>query len=527
MAIRKIVALGVGLIIIAVGTIALMQNSKPDPIDETIKFSSDQIASLLGIKENDGLKIGEIESGRQGVKVKSILIKNTDGTEVDIQDIELQVKHTEKLSYAISLLRIGKADVLDWKTTQRVQVFGITVEQPGDGFLTKLEAAVSSVRSGGAIKTVDLSCARMGIERIDYAIRTKEATVTRISIEGLSLVGAKSDILDELNVTRATVGDAVSGAGLKVTKVDRHWADLLLAKFVMPKKIDPATAPKPTDSPAKVAQSKQLDSKRGQASSKPLVTPTKNTLKGNRILPFDNIDVDEMSISPNAFDDLKTTGVFKIVKLHLAIERRSDGKVIRLNGSVMVSVSPDILYDQLNAGRKKIDDFFHTMGGPKIEECLVLNIKISSTIDHIRKCEESVISVQTPGVAAITVSANTQRLLDLVGMYITLDDLPVAEDGDVTMKSIKLSWVDDGILSFILSNRYKDWDYVRKQFSQTIETWPHVSERTRLVSELSLFFNSPSAILFTGESSDFVPILGFFTPFHNGIACSKLTFTTK
>ena len=223
--------------VVAVIALAYYFNPPSDPQEEVLKLSSDQVADLLGIKENKDVQIGDIESGRGGVKIKTISLQGIDRAEVEIQDVEVQIKSTAKLKYAVSLLRLGKVDVIDFETAQHVRGYNLTVDEPGDRFLNKLEEAFTSVKSGGAIKTADLSCEQLKIDRIDYSIRSKESKVaspTRVSIERLTIDQASKNVFGEMGVARVSVGDTVSGTGLKITRVDRTWADQLLALLVDP-----------------------------------------------------------------------------------------------------------------------------------------------------------------------------------------------------------------------------------------------------------------------------------------------------
>ena len=102
--------------VVAVIALAYYFNPPSDPQEEVLKLSSDQVADLLGIKENKDVQIGDIESGRGGVKINHISLQGMDRAEVEIQDVEVQIKSTAKLKYAVSLLRLGKVDVIDFET---------------------------------------------------------------------------------------------------------------------------------------------------------------------------------------------------------------------------------------------------------------------------------------------------------------------------------------------------------------------------------------------------------------------------
>jgi len=66
-------------------------NSKTDSSTGVVKLSATDVAALLGIRENDSLKLGDIESDKYGVRLSSISFQDTTGKDIDIKKIDLQI----------------------------------------------------------------------------------------------------------------------------------------------------------------------------------------------------------------------------------------------------------------------------------------------------------------------------------------------------------------------------------------------------------------------------------------------------
>jgi hypothetical protein len=489
-----------GMLIVAflAGLVAAFLASRDATVDDSpdvvVKLTADEVAALLGIKEKDSVKIEGLESGRDGVKVNSISLRDNDSTEVEIQDIDLRIMSTDRHNYAISYLRIGKLNIFDWKTTQRVQVFGVVVDRPGDDFLSKLEATIASLRSGGSLKKADLSCMRLGIDKIDYRIRAKDAVVTKVSIEELSITEATSETLGEFRVGRVGMDDTTNTGRLgcknqRLTKVNRFWADRILALLLTLPGTDPATTLK-------------LDAARFKAPA-----------LGKNLFPFDRFEVPEMSFIFQKAADLGS-GIVKVTDLCFDVQRTSEGKLTRIHGKVNVIV-PTQIFGKMAGGEKEVSDFFRAMGNPDLEESLACSVQLNIVPDHDRNEEQFEISISAPGLAAISATAITRRLPEFLSMLITELKL---YDG-VTMSSLKIEARDDGLFVFLVSERFKRQKDVHKFFKDIPNNFP-VSERVRLSSDIDKFLASPGSIILDGKSGDF---MNFDKIFGN----SRLSFVSK
>lgn len=483
--------------VLVVAFLTLGDKTGDDAPGAVVKLTSDEVAALLGLKEKAGIKIGDIESGRDGVKVQSISLKNNESTEVEIHDIELRITSTSKLVYVLSSLRIGKLDILDWQTTQRAQAFGVLVDKPGDGFLSQLQATMTSVSSGGPLKIAVVSCARLGIERIDYLIRSKDATVTRVSIEALSMTEATSETLGELSVRRISMGDTVAGKGLKLTKADRLWADQLLAVLVTLPGADHAATLR---SVAASFQSPALE---------------------KRLLPFDRFEVAEMNFIVSKSRDLGSK-VVKVTDVRLDVQRRSDGQWAGIHGTVNVSIPTTVFEKDMGLA------FVRAMGNPKLEESLAFSAQMQIVLDHSPNQERSEISISAPGLAAISGTATTRGLPELLNMLIAQQELPK----NLTLSSLKLEGRDDGLVVFLLSDRHKDREGINTLLEIVPNLWPDGVERGRLSSEIKSFRASPGRIIFTAESGNFIAAEEFLDeilskPGQSAAISSRLSFVSK
>lgn len=469
--------------VIAIISLLLYLNPLSESPETELKLSSDQISSLLGITDNKSVKIGDIEAGRGGVRVKSISLKGKDNAEIEIHDVDLQIRSTEKLVYSISLLKIGKVDILDWKTAQRVQAFDVEVDKPSDGFLTNLEEAFSSANSGESIKTAGLLCARLGIGRIEYMARSNEENITKVSIEGFSINDALSDKFGDMRVTRISFGDIVSGKNLKITKVNRNWADQLLALLTTSESSNSSTKTKPT-----------------------ITTPTLNT-QDTRIFPFDRIEIGEISLVANKLPpgDKLGNGLVKISNLTIGFDQSSNGRMSGAKMSVSATIPTELFWSGSDKDwNKKALDFFSGLdgfGNTNLANQLNLTFQLNTDIEE--DIEDSNISLDAPGILTISLKTKTRGVMNSLGKLITLQNSPSNNtDAQLGISSLALKVSDDGILSYLFSDRFKDRDSISNMFRMVLLFFPQ--EQNRLSAELEGFLIAPSRITLTGDFGGFI-----------------------
>jgi hypothetical protein len=472
---------GVLLVAAAIG-ISLWSNRSVgnDPPDEAIKLTADEVAALLGIKGRDDLKIGAVESGREGVKVKSLSLKENGSVEVEIQDIGLQIKRTSKLRYSLIALRIGKVDILDWSTTQRVRAYGIRIDQPGDRFLTKLQTAIAAVRAGGCLRTADLACARLAIDGIDYEMRSKDATLTRVRLESVALNRAASETIGELSVAGLGIGDAVAAKGFRVRRVDRLWADQMLALLVTLSRTNSSAplSPKP------------------EAAPRP--TPPSTAL-AKRLLPSDRLALAEINVDLGKLVK-EWSGKARLHNLHIDVQRGSHGEFAGLLGGFDVEVATKVFGEE---GKR----FFHEMGNRSLEESLTGSAKIRMVLDPVRRAERSSVSISAPGLMNLSVTATTRHLAELLGKLLAQEAIP---EGLVTMSSFTVEGHDGGLLAFLLSKRptsraqREGGELVRDVSERIALQQRDASQISRLRKEVRSFLRSPKSFTWSATSKDFI-----------------------
>ena len=451
-----------------------------DAPDTPVKLTAAEVSSLLGITGSDGLEVGDVTTGRDGVTVKSISLKEGASTEVEVKDVELHIKSTSKMVYAISSLKIGTLDVIDWKSTQRVRAFGIRVDQPGDKFLTKLEAAIAAVRSGGSLRTADLACARLSIDRVDYEVRSGEGKPTRVRLESFAIDQATSETIGELSIDRIGLGDAVAVKGLKVTRVDRLWADQMLGLLMTL-----SSADSPSSRPADAAYP----------------PAPKSPALAKRLLPFDRIELGAINVDIGKLSGGKASGTARVSKLHLDVQRGADGRFAGLTGGVDAAVAT-------SAFGKEGAKFFRDMGNPSLEESLAGSATITMVLDPAQRAERSTMTIKAPGLATLSATAMTRQVPELLGKLLAQEEIP---SGLVTIASLAVEAHDGGLFAFLSSDRYKERALARRSFEEIPFQERYAAESDRLRKELKSFFRSPKDVAWTAGSDGFIAASDFLT----------------
>jgi hypothetical protein len=471
-------------------------DKEADPNAGVIKFSPAEVAKLLGIKEESGLTVGEVVSGREGIKVKSISLKPPQGAELEVEDIEMRIVSTGKLVYTMSYLSIGKLDVLDWKTSQRVKATGIRVDEPGEGFLTKLQDAISSAKGGSSFRTAELICAKLSVDGIEYEIRDKDGKNTRVNFEGLVIADAKCETLGAVSLGKVDVGGAVNLSGFKVTGVDRAWVDLIIetasnAMAATEKaKATIATGGKPPE----------------QAPRKPsgkLVSFDRYDIGGiDKLLPFNHLEAGKMAIGLNNVTTKDNALVIQGIRLD--IQRDAAGKFAGLSGEVGASILTKELWTE--AGK-----FLGDMGNPKLLTSVSATLKLGLTLDKSRNLEKPEISFTIPGLGSVSLSGSTRGLPQVLGMIMTLGDK--APDQLVGISSGKLEYHDDGLVAFLVSNRFKDSERFRKGLTDTIDglgsDYNGGAGLDLLRAQMTAFLESPGAAVLGIETEQFYDLDGY------------------
>jgi hypothetical protein len=447
-------------------------SSEPDDKPTTIAFTSSEVAKLLGIKEGAGIKFGEITSNRDGVKVASIELDDKSGRELEADDLEIKIASPEKLVYAVSSLRIGTIDIHDWKNSQRTRAFDLSVSSPGENFIAAIKDAIASVQTGGVLKTSRLSFSQLAIGRIEYLVHKNES-VTKVSLEKLSLDDAKEKTLGKFAIARIAIGETVGVENLKFTQVDRKWIDQLLTLLL---KVSQADL-KPSDwSPAEG--------------------------KSGVVVPFDQFSVDRLTFR---FDVSPRKAVSVTVSdLELDVNRTSRGGFAGLSGFVNVSVPANVFADKDGDGAVLIRDLLG-----QSSDSLALSVQLGVTFDPDSQVEKfDKLVVEVPAFGTISGSAQTQGLSQLLSIA-----LLYAKGGkppDIQISSLHVKYQDAGLIAYLLSNRYKDNKSVNKALEKITAEFPDATQRGRLRREVAAFKKSPGAIELDVDADDFVSADRFF-----------------
>jgi hypothetical protein len=450
--------------------------------DETTKpvinLTSSEIATLLGINEADGIKIGAIASDRDGVKVESIAFEDGKGRELEIQDVELKIVSSSDMVYSVSYLGIKRLELQDLKNSQRTKAKGITVIEPGKGFLVQIASAIASAKTGGTLKTSGLSFAKLTIDQIDYLIRTNDTNVTKITVDSIYIDKATKETVDDMRIGRISMGDtaAVSVENLRFRVVDRIWADKILAILV---------------------RLPQADTIKWDDEAMDL---------GDRIVPFDQFGVDKMTIR---IKDGNEMIVGYVTGLNFDVKRNSnnefEGLEGKVNGEVPLTSFPDEFTNVIRA-----------MGNKKIQDSLTCSVTLKLTHDQsgdIDKFEN--ISITVPEMFVVTGGASTRGLVVFGGKLFGLqfnDKLNKFFEA-IAISSFNITYQDYGLLPFLLSRRFKDRDDFRKAFTEFPSKFEQGAESDRLIPEVDRFLAAPYRINFTARTDKFVPFDKFFGSF--------------
>jgi len=440
-----------GLLALLTAVPSCSSNSSPQQT-AVIKLSPDEVATLLGISSTDDLKIGAIESGREGVLVASLSFKNKNGKEVEIEDIELVIGSPEDLVYEVTSLRISEIDFHDWETTQRTTAKTLHVSKPGTGFIPALEEAIANGNKGSNLSTGTIPFEKMSIENIDYLLRKEDASLVRVGVVGFQIADATADMVGEISVEEIRVGNEVSIEKLRVTNIDRQWADFLLS----------------------LASQINLDDGEDTASVE--------FDAGRRVVPFDHFSVGAISFRNRPGHSASGMLWLTIEDLKLEIERTTSEALAGLNAEVHVRIPMDAFPKELGEQIRAIDSRRFTQSVTGV-------VNLAMTVDPSNKLERfNHMSVDVPSLFHVSGSMVTQDLAHTLAKLLVKRVVP--EDFEmIRMLSLDIEYRDEGMLRYMVSNRnlgqkathenLRDW---RRELADGTNSSYHNAEITRFIS---------------------------------------------
>ena len=448
-------------------------NSKTDSSTGVVKLSATDVAALLGIRENDSLKLGDIESDKYGVRLSSISFQDTTGKDIDIKKIDLQIGTPKDLVYEIDQLRIEEIDFHDWKSNQRTKATGINVSKPGQGFIPAIEKAIAASNSGAELTTGNLAFKKLEIGNIDYLVRAADSSVTRVGVSGFSITDATTDSLGTLEVKKVSIGDSVSVEGLKILQVNRRWADFLLGAIS------------------------------NVSASEPTSTTTRTFDLGDRVLPFDRFDVGQFVIRfPNPESSEKLASI-NLKGLNLNVDRTSTGELSGINAAASIHIPVDTF-------PKELKDILMSVNRTKFAQGAVGDAKIQMTFDAIKQIESfRVITLTAPELFEIKASMTTRNFATSLAQLLAKRDI-TKEIQQTMLSSLTIDYKDSGLMAYLVSDRHKESESVKDGLKSMRKEIADGSDKPLHTKEILQFIQSPKQISLRVTSAVLVPAEGFF-----------------
>lgn len=451
-------------------------SSTTDNSAAVVKLSASDVAALLGLQQSDGLKLGDVESDSNGVRLSEIAFQNSSGKDVEIKKINLRIETPEDLVYQIAELQVDQIDFHDWKSNQRTKATSIKVSHPGPGFIPAIEEAIASTNSGTELTTGSLAFKKLEIGKIDYVIRAPDSSLTRAGVHDFSITDATADSLGSLSVGKIFLGESVSVQDLRVTNVNRKWADFLLGSL--------SRAKEPGENGEAADTSRTLD-------------------LGDRVVPFDRFHVDQFAVRfPDPGDPEKYTA-FNIKVFEMNIDRSGGGDFLGLTASASIDIP-------LESFPTELKQMLQSLNRSAFANGATADASFRMKFDRDKRIESfDTIAFSAPHLFSIEGSMITRSFATSLAKLLVQRD--VEEDIKATMlSSLTINYNDDGLLSYLVSERHDHSKSVKDDLREMRKELADGSDSSHHAAEIARFIDSPRRISLRVTADSLVPAEQFF-----------------
>lgn len=383
----------------------------------SITLSADEVASLLGVAGVQGLKFGEITSGREGVRVAGIAFDDGQGREVEVNNLELNIRSSADFAYSIAFLKIAEVELHDWSTNFRTKIRNLVVERPGDRFLSALQAAMAAAKNGGNIDISPLQFEKLAIASIEHLYRSDDKKVTKGVVEDFVIERALQRTVGGVRIRHVSggqSGEQVALSGLKIRDVDREWVNRFIASL-------------------------------GASASQMGTFSPRTTVPGDVFMPFDQFAVEELSIRNTGPQSNLTINV---IDVDVSVRRLRDGQFGGLDGRVTVEVPPDAFPPE---GAK----FIREVTGDARLNKLAISATLGMARDNQARTEAwENLALNVPGLGKVTGAVRTAGIADAMGLIV--QGQPPSDSLFLGLAKVQINYTDDGLIPYLASDRFSE-----------------------------------------------------------------------
>jgi hypothetical protein len=425
-------------VVTAVACLTSCSSEQTTTPEGSITLSADEVASLLGVAGVQGLKFGDITSGREGVRVAGIAFDDGQGRELEVNNLELNIRSSADFAYSIAFLKIAEVELHDWSTNFRTKIRNLIVESPGDRFLSALQAAMAAAKNGGNIDISPLQFEKLSIASIEHLYRSDDKKVTKGVVEDFVIERALQRTVGGVQIRKVSGGQSVEQfalAGLKIRDVDREWVNRFIANLG--------------------ASTPQMGS----------FNPRTN-VPGDVFMPFDQFAVQQLSI-PNMGP--KSNVTVDVVDVDVSVRRLRDGQFAGLDGRVTVEVPLDTFS---NDDTPEVKFIREVTRGTRLTK-LAITATLGMARDNKARTETwENLALTVPGFGMVTGAVNTTGIADALGLLV--QGKPPSDGLFLGLAKVQIAYKDDGLLPYLTSDRFSERQQVAEFFdtaNQQLQTF--------------------------------------------------------
>jgi TPR repeat protein len=219
---------------------------------------------------------------------------------------------------------------------------------------------------------------------------------------------------------------------------------------------------------------------------------------GARTFPFDHFEVASIDVDLAKMVGAPA-GVAKVTGLRLDVQRGPGGRFTGLVGGADLVVPTAAL----GAGAPA---FFREVGGDKLGQSLHATLAARAARATDQPTEQSTLTLNAPGVLTLSLSLTTRQLSEALAAVLTQQVVP---PDYVTVSSITLDVADDGLLAYMLSDRYAAAPDLKGTLEGVSEMVSAADDTQRARDGLVDFITAPKGLTWTATSDRFLRLEDF------------------
>ncbi len=432
-----------------------------------LRITQEQAEAILGLDALEGVTLGPIFSGPKGVRLSSFTIDYPGGRTVRASQVMVSIALESRLDYQISRLTIEQFEIVDLANRFRAAANDIAVTNPGPNFLSGIQSLMTAIPDGARINTSALSFSELSIPLITVSVYDAEANQTQGGrIEDVSITGATPNRFGTVQIGRVQddeeTGDILNA---QIVNVDRAWMDRALTTLLTNRDWE-------------------------EAERRPLIVDDTGVY-----IPFDRIAVERASAKVEDADNRLAV----LTNLSLDILRDTASRYGGLEGQFNL----DVPVSEDDAGGL-VSRVLRGAGGAGKGDVLSLAVGLSSRYDPATRMDSiSPLSIISPGLGALNGEMMLQGLSPLLT---TLFSGASIEDQSFGFGTSRLTYTDNGLFRYLLSEDNPDADDVRAMFALVPLLVPNLSNADDLEAGLEAFFADPGTIELRVVTPQTVPL---------------------